>query len=392
MQVFINKATEHIKSEDPIVRDFIRFQLKKFPLTPTELVNEQLRIALNATEREQKSILLDGNKKVLNEESLPILLELLAKMPKLKWHIIIPYLIDLPITVIIDQQEKLNKYLHPDFLEFCLECVEADKDKLWEIYSSLLRNLEEQGYNASSFKLAKKVQDVLIDKGYFDEKIIQPILEKELKDDWLSYYGIFAVRAIGFLQLTEYIPTLASFLVRDEDILLEETCVALSRFQSDEVVEAVAPYAKDLDGYHFALAVLKEIKTELSGQILEESYAVLSIDGKEIVIDALTSHFSERAFPLIDDFIVNNYHGGVFNMEEVFYGFYKVMGKDHPELSKWHKTWIERVERMEQLEKDSMELPVVTKTNSTTPVKSEKISRNDPCPCGSGKKYKKCCG
>jgi preprotein translocase subunit SecA len=28
------------------------------------------------------------------------------------------------------------------------------------------------------------------------------------------------------------------------------------------------------------------------------------------------------------------------------------------------------------------------------PVKreSEKIGRNDPCPCGSGKKYKKCCG
>jgi len=25
-------------------------------------------------------------------------------------------------------------------------------------------------------------------------------------------------------------------------------------------------------------------------------------------------------------------------------------------------------------------------------VKSEKIGRNDPCPCGSGKKYKKCCG
>jgi uncharacterized protein YecA (UPF0149 family) len=22
----------------------------------------------------------------------------------------------------------------------------------------------------------------------------------------------------------------------------------------------------------------------------------------------------------------------------------------------------------------------------------EKVGRNDPCPCGSGKKYKKCCG
>ncbi|MDH4276050.1 MAG: UPF0149 family protein [Gammaproteobacteria bacterium] len=27
-----------------------------------------------------------------------------------------------------------------------------------------------------------------------------------------------------------------------------------------------------------------------------------------------------------------------------------------------------------------------------TPVRSEKVGRNDPCPCGSGKKYKKCCG
>lgn len=27
-----------------------------------------------------------------------------------------------------------------------------------------------------------------------------------------------------------------------------------------------------------------------------------------------------------------------------------------------------------------------------TPIKVEKIGRNDPCPCGSGKKYKKCCG
>ena len=25
-------------------------------------------------------------------------------------------------------------------------------------------------------------------------------------------------------------------------------------------------------------------------------------------------------------------------------------------------------------------------------VRGEKIGRNDPCPCGSGKKYKKCCG
>jgi len=28
---------------------------------------------------------------------------------------------------------------------------------------------------------------------------------------------------------------------------------------------------------------------------------------------------------------------------------------------------------------------------ANTIVKGEKVGRNDPCPCGSGKKYKKCC-
>ena len=33
-----------------------------------------------------------------------------------------------------------------------------------------------------------------------------------------------------------------------------------------------------------------------------------------------------------------------------------------------------------------------SKVAKKTPKKSEKVGRNDPCPCGSGKKYKQCCG
>jgi preprotein translocase subunit SecA len=29
--------------------------------------------------------------------------------------------------------------------------------------------------------------------------------------------------------------------------------------------------------------------------------------------------------------------------------------------------------------------------NKNRGIRTEKIGRNDPCPCGSGKKYKKCC-
>jgi hypothetical protein len=54
--------------------------------------------------------------------------------------------------------------------------------------------------------------------------------------------------------------------------------------------------------------------------------------------------------------------------------------------------YVERLKRHYQMFKEHI------KTNATggeakgdLPVKSEKIGRNQPCPCGSGKKYKKCC-
>ena len=52
------------------------------------------------------------------------------------------------------------------------------------------------------------------------------------------------------------------------------------------------------------------------------------------------------------------------------------------ELPQWKKIYTE--EELKRLYKEQKE--------STTIRKEKKIGRNDPCPCGSGKKYKKCCG
>ena len=39
------------------------------------------------------------------------------------------------------------------------------------------------------------------------------------------------------------------------------------------------------------------------------------------------------------------------------------------------------------------EKELLEKTEKVEPIKADQTpSRNDPCPCGSGKKYKKCCG
>ena len=51
-------------------------------------------------------------------------------------------------------------------------------------------------------------------------------------------------------------------------------------------------------------------------------------------------------------------------------------------LPQWNDIFTE--ERQKELYKEQK--------SSTTIVKGKKVGRNDPCPCGSGKKYKHCCG
>ncbi len=55
--------------------------------------------------------------------------------------------------------------------------------------------------------------------------------------------------------------------------------------------------------------------------------------------------------------------------------------------------WLYELEAWEDIfpEEKRKELYKEAKTANTV-VKGPKVGRNDPCPCGSGKKYKKCCG
>ena len=55
--------------------------------------------------------------------------------------------------------------------------------------------------------------------------------------------------------------------------------------------------------------------------------------------------------------------------------------------------WLYTLEEWEPLltEERRKELYKIQKSSKTV-VKPPKVGRNDPCPCGSGKKYKQCCG
>lgn len=70
------------------------------------------------------------------------------------------------------------------------------------------------------------------------------------------------------------------------------------------------------------------------------------------------------------------------DFEKLYYNMVGVPAQWLYELPQWDD--ILTAQRKRELMKASRE--------RNTVVKKEKIGRNDPCPCGSGKKYKKCCG
>lgn len=55
--------------------------------------------------------------------------------------------------------------------------------------------------------------------------------------------------------------------------------------------------------------------------------------------------------------------------------------------------WLYNLEEWNDIfDKDKLKALYKEQKSSTTIVKGDKVYPNDPCPCGSGKKYKKCCG
>lgn len=63
-------------------------------------------------------------------------------------------------------------------------------------------------------------------------------------------------------------------------------------------------------------------------------------------------------------------------------------------VEKSHQPYIPRaeiVEKMKNLVQEKAEERERIERAKHEPVHVVKIGRNEPCPCGSGKKYKKCC-
>jgi hypothetical protein len=217
----------------------------------------------------------------------------------------------------------------------------------------------------------------------------------------LAWLEIFMAQLAGLIRLEAAAPLLVAKLKDDDgDFLNEECTYALTKIGGDAAIEAVA---KDFHSapWHYQLYASSALQDMRGEKVVAKALELLKDekDGttQEKFIGAALANFDTEGVRLAKEF-------GVYDLPEIrreLVAVATLTGESFPELEELRKEvqedfaaiqrWQERrlgdgltgiTPRMAEL----IDAPFVPPLRS-----SPKVGRNDPCPCGSGKKYKKCC-
>ncbi|MFJ5714596.1 SEC-C metal-binding domain-containing protein [Neobacillus sp. NPDC093127] len=384
---FLEKIEPHILSDDFFIQKTVLRAIHDYPNLPVEWTIQLLKKAFEDKE-EQSSIFIYIDNQTMNQEALEMLIENTPKLDRTKVHLVLSLVNKVDPELAWQFRESLEGFISEDTWELYELIVNGTEEAIKGEYEKYLNQLESlQYYEYVPYIKAKKLAKSIVKNGWISANEIDIIIQAELNEQWFSYRGILAVYMIGLLKMDKYIPTLASLLVRDEDILLEEAATALIAFQNDDVVEAVAPYLKKRDSVIFATSVAESIKSDLAVKYLREAYHVTEdIDDQDIIVEALCYQFSSEALPEISDHMKKGHVSQIVDLEQTAYGCYSILDEHHPDMESWKQ-------EAEQREMHNRNVSKQGSLLESIPVRNEnKVGRNDPCPCGSGKKYKKCCG
>ena len=290
-------------------------------------------------------------------------------------------------------------------------------DELWQMlrdFSDSSRDAQHAGDIDHSF-----ADDLIKALGRSDipntGEVCSLLSSPELDEEWLE---IFLVDLAGIRRMRGAIPQLVAKLHIDTDYLRERACEALARIGDPEAAQQVrAEFGGSPWGFKlYAAGVLGDLKHEESEETmlaLLESEEDASI--RTQLCFGLCKLFSLAGFDAVRREIASGYDRIMVCLEDELLVVGEVLGVELPEADEWRTQRADRrlrqAERRAELEEagrryselkargidpfaDIDEEPDLDLKEPLQPVRREreKVGRNDPCPCGSGRKYKKCCG
>jgi len=211
-----------------------------------------------------------------------------------------------------------------------------------------------------------------------------------------------AVRLAGELRHEPAVPLIVAKLHEDGEVLSEQCQYALLKIGTDAVVEAVRD-AYPTAEWHFRLyanSVFGGIPSDLAVQTgieLLETEEDLDLENflAQALVEQLSTEGNEAAYRvLLSD-------PDLRDLRDKLVAACTLMGQELPELEGWRKEIRDEKQqkpfmfggpasRPPAVRLESVPKPV-PKPALPVPQARQKVGRNDPCRCGSGKKFKKCC-
>jgi hypothetical protein len=324
-----------------------------------------------------------------------------------------------------------------DHLRARLDLADLPVDAVWALFEQFADDYKDEYWNKVDHDKAARLIEALARHGDPAAKRAMEIVESAAAPT--AIYDPREVFAIQLLEKLRHRPAL-DLLVRrfaeapeDEEVLYEvlvssvatiggEGAVPLLEARFTTAGEAFRAYASE------TLARIKHPDAEAA--VLRLLDREQSADVRDSLALALCDLITTDGLPLLRRaFLEEDYDPGFFDLKRDLVVCSMMTGYDFPELGSLREEVIaEEVERdrrfesgdfgfddlgdlgdefadmgntrelLEQFAAGDLPAPPPDLDDHsppvTTPIRNDqpKVGRNDPCPCGSGKKYKKCCG
>jgi len=248
----------------------------------------------------------------------------------------------------------------------------------------------------------------------YTERVLSILAEKveDFTNHPMGWLEPLTVRLAGEMRCAAAMPLIVQKLHEEGDLLLEECEVALWKIGNEAVVDAVcADYSQSEWSYRlYGVSVLEHIHSDLT--VRKALDLLAQEDDGEIrtwLGQVLLRQFaSEAVEPLRQLILAGPLDPEMLQLRKDYLTACTLMEVTFPEMEQWRKELLhdaeankaffakhhlgmaklanlladdsEAADEEDEIEYDREELPV-----------KQKVGRNEPCPCGSGKKFKKCC-
>lgn len=389
MNRFVERVEPYFLSEDPFVQRYAIEMLEDTYLPEGDTFLTGLKAVDRGPVTAYSSPILPNLIYLpLNEEGLKEVVNRLDVMGKKDNNRLfyIQLITNASTELLTTYRKEVKQFVGEEQLQEVEKLPSLTIEELYMALADVMVYLDEHEFNQALYDHGKRIIKELVKKGGIESWEVQNGLQNNIDDEkFFGFEGIYNVYMAGEIQEESVVPQLVNLFKNEEegDFLFEETANSLVKIGTDLVVREVENIALYGNTFFYTLDVLGRIKTKEAEKALLRLFDQADDPtAKTIIADNLCRHLSTDAIPRIEDLVETGYEDRLLCLEESLYVNCVMNGVQHPKLPEWRH--LLEVMELEMLNEPPalMKQPVIN---------DEKVGRNDPCPCGSGKKYKKCC-